>query len=393
MRPTRWLIAGLVAALGCGDGGSTGPGNPPPVTGGLHVDGNRLVDSSGATVRLRGVDHSGTEYACAQGWGIFDGPSDSAAIAAIAGWKANAVRVPLNETCWLGINGVTAAYAGANYQQAIVDYVGRLNAAGLYVILDLHWAAAGTAIALTQTPMANRDHSPEFWRQVATTFKDNGRVLFDLFNEPYPDNNTDTPEAWRCWAEGGTCTGMSYQAAGMQELVDAVRATGATNVIMLGGIEYAAGLSGWLGHKPSDPTGNLVAAWHIYNGSWCAAEACWDSTAAPVANAVPLVLGELGQDDGGSDFVDRLMDWMDARGGSYLAWGWNVWGGPYDLITDYDGTASAYGETFKTRLSQVGSALLRRSSPASTARRQAAERSGRLAGSRHWPGETPRHGR
>src|SRR2546422_3166294 len=52
--------------------------------------------------RLRGVNRSGTEYACAQGWGMFDGPSDSASVQAIASWKANVVRVPLNETCWLG---------------------------------------------------------------------------------------------------------------------------------------------------------------------------------------------------------------------------------------------------------------------------------------------------
>jgi len=84
------------------------------------------------------VNRSGTEYACAQGWGFFDGPSDSASIAAIAAWKANAVRVPLNETCWLAINGVKPAYAGANYARAIGDFVDRLNRAGLVVILELH---------------------------------------------------------------------------------------------------------------------------------------------------------------------------------------------------------------------------------------------------------------
>src|SRR2546422_5398632 len=49
----------------------------------------RSVDSTGGRVRLRGVNRSGTEYACAQGWGMFDGPSDSASVQAIASWKAN----------------------------------------------------------------------------------------------------------------------------------------------------------------------------------------------------------------------------------------------------------------------------------------------------------------
>ena len=44
---------------------------------------------------------------------------DAATAAAIASWQMNAVRIPLNEDCWLGINGAPAAYSGANYQTAI----------------------------------------------------------------------------------------------------------------------------------------------------------------------------------------------------------------------------------------------------------------------------------
>ena len=31
-------------------------------------------------------------------------------------WSINAVRVPLNEDCWLGINGVKPQYGGAAYR-------------------------------------------------------------------------------------------------------------------------------------------------------------------------------------------------------------------------------------------------------------------------------------
>src|SRR6266567_9084309 len=295
--PAWVVVVGVTACRGSSAGVQVPPGLAPAPA--VHVQGNRLVDLAGRPVRLRGVNRSGAEYACAQGWGIFDGPSDSASVSAIAAWRANVVRLPLNETCWLGINGVTPAYAGANYQQAIADYVARLNRAGLVVILDLHWTAADTAKALAQAPMPNRDHTPEFWRQVATAYGHNNAAIFDLFNEPFPDSNADTPEAWRCWRDGGTCRGMSFQAAGMQELVDAVRGTGATNVIIVGGVQYAARLSHWLANKPSDPLNNIAASWHIYNFSWCSSQACWDSTAAPVARQVPLVLGELGQDDRG----------------------------------------------------------------------------------------------
>lgn len=340
----------MVLALAACERTATQPQLPPPAGPvSVRVQANQLVDQAGHPVRLRGVDRSGTEYACAQGWGIFDGPSDSASVQAIASWKANAVRVPLNETCWLAINGVNPTFSGTNYQKAISDFVTLFNRAGLVVILDLHWSAAGTAIALGQAPMPDRDHTPEFWREVAVAYKGNDGVVFDLFNEPFPDNNSDTPEAWRCWRDGGTCSGMSFQAAGMQELVDAVRSTGATNVIMVGGVQYAATLSGWLANKPTDPLNNIAASWHIYNFSWCNTQLCWDSNAAPVAQQVPLVLGELGQDDYGSAFVTSLMDWMDARQGSYLAWSWDVWGQSLDLIQTYDGTPTPYGRTFQIR--------------------------------------------
>jgi hypothetical protein len=42
---------------------------------GLHVIDNKIVNSQGETVILRGVNRSGPEYACVGGWGFFDGPS------------------------------------------------------------------------------------------------------------------------------------------------------------------------------------------------------------------------------------------------------------------------------------------------------------------------------
>ena len=165
-----------------------------------------------------------------------------------------------------------------------------------------------------------------------------------------PDGNRDTPEAWRCWRDGGTCAGIAYEVAGMQELVTAVRDAGAANLILLGGVQYANSLTQWRAHRPADPAGNLAASWHVHNSNACRTRACWDAHAAPVAREVPLVLGELGDDRSESTFITELMEWMDALDGSYLAWVWNVWGSPLDLVTSYDGTPSAYGRTFRTRL-------------------------------------------
>ena len=232
-------------------------------------------------------------------------------------WQINAVRVPLNEDCWLGINGVKPEYGGANYQAAIASYVNLLSQHGLITILELHWSAPGTQPATGLQPMPNRDHSITFWEQVATAYRGNSAVIFDLFNEPYPDSNRDTTAAWVCWRDGGSCPGVSFQAAGMQELVTAVRQTGATNVIMLGGVQYSNALSQWLTYRPTDPVNNLVAAWHVYNFNPCNTVSCYDATVGPVAQQVPVVAGEIGQNDCAHWFIDTVMNWLDARGQSY----------------------------------------------------------------------------
>jgi aryl-phospho-beta-D-glucosidase BglC (GH1 family) len=329
------------------------------------VSGNKLENASGAQVVLHGVDRSGTEYACVQGNGIFDGPNDQASITAMKNWGVNAVRVPLNEACWNAESYVDAAYAGANYQAAIEAYVNLLNDNGMVAILDLHWtdglytgnsAGCSSAEATCQKPMPDTAESVPFWTSVASAFKGNNAVVFDLFNEPYPeraDNDNET-EGWQCWENGGSdCVGISYSVAGMQTLVNAVRSTGASNVIMLGGLEYANDLTQWLTYEPTDPDHNLVASWHSYNFNTCSTQSCWTSQVQPVIAQVPVVAGEIGENDCADTYVDPLMTWLDSQNTSYLAWAWNAdfacSSGP-GLITDYNGDPTAYGAGVESHL-------------------------------------------
>ena len=77
-------------------GGDTAP---IPVVSGDHLD-----DAAGKVLSLHGVDAPGTEENCAEGWGFSSGSLSISEAEGIASWHANAVRVPLNEDCWLGIN-------------------------------------------------------------------------------------------------------------------------------------------------------------------------------------------------------------------------------------------------------------------------------------------------
>jgi hypothetical protein len=342
-----------------------------PVPPYVAVSGNHLVDSSSAPERLLGVNRSGSEYMCMGGSEIFDGPVSSESVQAMAAWHINAVRVPLNEDCWLGINGVPAAVGGGAYQGAIEQYVQTLQSFGLIVILDLHWAAPGAYRAESQWPMADADHSPSFWASVATAFASNHGVVFDLFNEPYVGS-------WACWLEGcqetynDAGTVVSFKTAGMQSLVNAVRGTGATQPLMLGGLEYANDESQWLKYEPLDAAHQLVVSFHNYNEPICDTEACWNSTIAPLTEHVPVVTGEMGENRCRSTYIKQYMPWADARGVSYLGWAWdstrapsrwNCSRGPA-LIKTYKGAPTRFGAGLKEHLALIA--------PARRARRRAA---------------------
>jgi len=344
-------------SLSPGCGGGSAPA--------LHVSGNRLVTSSGATYRLLGVNRSGGEFACIQGFGIWDGPMDQASVTALRSWKVRAVRVPLNEECWLGTSDVPVQYGGATYQQAVKDYVNLLVSNGIAPIVEMHWsygqytgpsAACSDVKATCQKPMPDAQYASSFWTGVANVFRGNNAVVFDLFNEPYPERASGNETAgWVCWRDGGTCPAIDYQVAGFQSLVNAVRATGATNVILLGGLAYSNDLTQWLQYKPTDSTGNLAASAHIYNFNSCSNTSCYDSQLAPVAAQVPLTLSEIGENDCAHVFVDTLMNWADSHTVGYLGWTWNTWdcsSGP-SLITDYNGTPTAYGQGLHDHLASV----------------------------------------
>jgi endoglucanase len=364
----------------------------------IRVQSGHLVDGNGHTVQLRGADVSGLEFTAIQGWS----PSDpwggqSPSWPALQSWKLNAVRIPLNEASWLGLTTYdwptgsqtvgTARQAdpGNNYKQTVENAVNAAVAAGMYVILDLHINSPDAQVPgisgkvptspTQQNPMADADHSIAFWTSVASTFKNNPAVIFDLFNEPHIDNflnvvNYRDPTAWIALRDGGTCTqfitngvtvNQNFQTVGMQALLNAVRATGATNVVMSAGVSWAQDTSLWTTYAPSDPLNQLTASWHAYPQGFSGTAATvpgygtdnytWAATI--LAASFPIIIGETGDHSAagtvGAPFMANLLPWVDQNGVSTLGWSWNAWGASDDdLIKDTSGTPSdGYGQAFQ----------------------------------------------
>ena len=188
-------------------------------------------------------------------------------------------------------------------------------------------------------------------KAIANAFKADPSTLIGL--QPEPHGIT-----WACWKSGGSSCSVGYTALGMQGALDAVRSTGATNVVTASGIDSANNLSQWLAYKPSDPLNQLMAEAHVYGGNSCASTTCFNSDYAPVAASVPLVFGETGEtyDDSscGSTNINTFLTWADSHNVGYEAWVWDTWGTCGSLISDFNGTpANAYGSYVKSHFATL----------------------------------------
>jgi endoglucanase len=393
-------------ALSCTGAGGTGTGSASLTVNAaagfaLAVQGNKLVDGSGHTVQLRGANISGLESTAIQGWDPSDPWGDSGFAggpqwSTLKAWDINVVRLPLNEASWLALTTYNhdgssiQADPGQNYQATVIKAVQDATAAGLYVILDLHWSGPnvpvpGQPAPVPQTPfeanggqnpMADADHSVAFWTSVAMTFKGNPAVAFELYNEPYFYWITDSEAEWGVLLNGGTITqyvtganpytvGYDWQAVGMQQLLNAVRATGATNVVITGGVDWCGDLQDWLANMPADPLHQLAASWHAYPLSDTVgdpnATVPTDGVAEygyvkTIAATVPVVITETGDHSAngtvGSPFDSIVLPWADSNGVSYLGWTWDPWGASdFDLIKDTSGTPTdGFGQYFHDHL-------------------------------------------
>jgi hypothetical protein len=242
-------------------------------------------------------------------------------------WNANVVRLSVNQAFWLKNSPqYSKAYAGE-----LARVVTAIEKAGMDVIVDSHRSSSGY--------MAD-SNSVVFWKEVATVYRDDPHVLFELFNEPHDIS-------WDLWLKGGTAPNGSV-VHGMQELYDAVRSTGATNLVVVGGLNWAYELSGIATHRVVGL--NIVYATHPYNFPGKQPND-WDRAFGALAATDPVIATEFGNFDCSKGYYQAFVDYAKARRISWTAWAWYPGGcGFPGLITDSKGTPNAPGEVVKAAL-------------------------------------------
>ncbi len=372
------VCAGVALASAAVAVASTSGAVSSPAT--IRVQGRQLVDGSGRVVQLRGVNRAVFESRCTyDDTGFNDGPVDQASVAAMKAWKINAVRVTLNDQCWLGVNGLPAGGDAAGYRRAVLSYISLLRKNGLYVMPVVEVFGPGAQKATEIDNMPDKSHMPAFWRSLASALRGDKGILFDPvtevamagWNNPHPDPAGE----WACWLHGCTIDSVyngqpRYAAVGLQSLVNTIRSTGAKQPIVLGGIDYNADLSRLLQYLPSDPAHQLVASGHIYDFvQGKGVDSFFHDQLEPIAKRLPVIVGELGErycDSGTASYTRHVLALVDAekrKGNTFgvFEWAWNAvqgpdgWhcptgqygeGGPL-LIRSYDGTPTVMGSAYR----------------------------------------------
>lgn len=358
LRLARKFVASILAATGISVAGLSAA----PLL--LKVNGIRLLTVDNTGPRLRGVNCAGLEWSSTG-----DGRMLQTVRGAVQQWNSNIVRLPLSQDRWFG-KGPEQKGDATSYRALVRQIVDFCASHDAYVILDLHWSDAGvwgTNIGAHNLPDKN---SIEFWRDLAPVFKDNPAVLYELYNEA-------ANVTWEQWFNGGRVTEIdpntkatvAYEAVGMRALLDAIRATGARNLVVATVNNHGWDVSGILdGHQLSDPRGNGV----IY-GVKCYPRAVpesgretiaqWTSRIESFARRFPIFVSEFGSMEevwplpkewGCNDekWNREIIGVFESHGWSWTAWDFHLTAWP-PLILDLKFTpTSDFGVWVKQALAE-----------------------------------------
>ena len=323
------------ALLATGNTSTTivGSGTPVPAP-------TPIVVTPPGTLQLVGVNLSGLEFGGATYPGVLNYDYVDPTHGEIDYYAAkgmNVIRLPFD---WERVQPVQGGPLDKTYLGMIDDLVAYAGSKGMKVDLDVHnyGYAYGNPVGSAGTPDSSFD---DLWSKLATHFAGSSHVIFGLMNEPYEQSAAQ----WLTAANGA---------------IAAIRATGATQEILVPGTHFTGGSSWTTSDNASvmngivDPDRNFAIEIHQYldaDGSGSdtsvvsptiGVERLTAVTQWAEANGIHLFLGEFGS---GSDAASltatqNMLTYMTQHTDVWQGateWGGGPGWGNYGFATDPSG--------------------------------------------------------
>jgi aryl-phospho-beta-D-glucosidase BglC (GH1 family) len=325
------------------------------MTSPLHVEGKDIKDQFGNLIYLRGANK--VEFADDPD-GIWMGSSQwsdanvQQELGIMRSWGINTIRCHLAVENWK--YNLSKPYANLDCRTAIKRLLTFAGRQGMYVVLDgyrvTNFWNGGEQDPLPYPPyqtsanassvISSQQDFVNWWTSMATELKGYSNAIFELWNEPY--GNSIAKQSW-------------FNVA--QECVNAVRSTGATQLIVFQwdmacwvDLSYpppagSASTMDWVEQANlSDPLGNIVYSTHLYRTynhitySSPTRVQVWNYSDIDlglqymgyyaVAAAHPLFIGEIGANYAASDlsnelaFFNNALSLFNQHNISYTAFWW-----------------------------------------------------------------------
>jgi len=293
---------------------------------GLAVQGNQLM-AGGTAVMLRGVA-VGDPILARAGRPL----SDYERIA--HDWHANLVRISLHPSVW-------EQMPHAQVLDTLQREMGAALDNGMYVILD--WHTIGWPDGYYEPIEKDWTDDPKdlynssfalaksFWDEVSARFGKDGRIIFELWNEPVrskKEGDVETPQ----WDDL-----KPY----MVQLLQVVRAH-SQNVVLATGNEWAYDLRG-IRKNPLEGQ-NVAYCWHLYANTDDDDETEWEKHLDGLQKVAPVMVTEWGfQEHTDEDFKGTaksfgnkfVRDFLEGRHLHSTAWCWHPDWTPVMLEPDW----------------------------------------------------------
>src|SRR5262245_15754531 len=216
-------------------------------TGYLHTSGNKIVDATGATVRLTGLNWFGMETDNHTFHGLWaNAPATwRGQIDRMASLGFNTLRVPYTGDSLrpgaqaTSINTFTNPdLVGLSPLQILDNIINYAGSKGMRVIPDRHRPTAAGQTALWYTSAVSEASIISDWQMLAQRYAGNTTVIgADLFNEPHAEG-TDPDGTGACWVD---CAAARQWRLGAERIGNAILSTNSNWLIFVEGVSCNSG--------------------------------------------------------------------------------------------------------------------------------------------------------